>query len=360
MTETDARIAVVIEDDADIREVIEAILIEAGFAVKVAGTGAEGIKLVRAFDPILTTLDVNMPGMDGFETLKRLRLLSERSIIMISARIDEIDVVRGLSAGADDFVAKPFRTGELRARIDAVLRRTAAAAPTPVAPPAAAPAGTGAAGTAPTAPGSAGPGAAANAPHAPGSIAAAPHAPGSAAPGSTGTGSAAVAPHAPGSAADAPHTPGSAGTASTAAAQDAYGSAGTGAASIGPAPTTASARSAQARSAPDAWVEHDGLRVNSARRVVEVEGKPVPLTRSEFDLLANLVQPGNRVHTKAELVLELHGDSYVTSSLVTDADKRSLEVHVANVRKKIGRTNAGAHRIETVRGVGYRLGAAAP
>ncbi|TFC31585.1 response regulator transcription factor, partial [Cryobacterium sp. TMT1-3] len=129
------RIAVVIEDDADVREVIAAILIEAGFEVLLAGTGAEGVELVRLHAPTLTTLDVNMPGMDGFETLKRIRLLSTRSIIMISARFDEVDVVRGLSAGADDFVAKPFRTGELRARIDAVLRR----APNVIEPRAAAP-----------------------------------------------------------------------------------------------------------------------------------------------------------------------------------------------------------------------------
>lgn len=249
LRQTAERIAVVIEDDADIREIIEAILIEAGFTVKVAGTGAEGIALVTTFDPILTTLDVNMPGMDGFETLKRLRLLSERSIIMISARFDEIDVVRGLSAGADDFVAKPFRTGELRARIDAALRRAPAAE----------------------------------------------------------------------------------------------------AAALSPSPTPAFAR------APHGWLEHDGLQVDPARRAVQVHGTPVVLTRSEFDLLASLIEPGNRVHTKAELVLKLTGDSYVTNDLVTHADKRSLEVHVANVRKKIGRTTAGADRIETVRGVGYRL-----
>ena len=77
------------------------------------------------------------------------------------------------------------------------------------------------------------------------------------------------------------------------------------------------------------------------------------LTRSEFALLASLIQPGNWVHSKAELVLELRGESYATSGLVADSDRRSLEV--ANVRKKIGRTSTGAERIETVRGVGYRL-----
>ncbi|WP_104083686.1 response regulator transcription factor [Cryobacterium sp. Y11] len=241
MTEIAERVAVVIEDDVDIGEVIEAILIEAGFVVKIADSGAAGVQLVRELDPTLTTLDVNMPGMDGFETLKRIRLLSAHSIIMISARFDELDVVRGLSAGADDFVAKPFRTGELRARIDAVLRRAPRAAdPEPVV---------------------------------------------------------------------------------------------------------------------SGWLQHDGLRLNPERRLVEVDRASVLLTRSEFNLLASLLQPGNRVHTKAELVLELRGESYTTSGLVMDSDRRSLEVHVANVRKKIGRTSAGAERIETVRGIGYRLAA---
>ena len=254
MTEIAERVAVVIEDDADIGEVLEAILIEAGFVVTIAGTGAAGVQLVRELNPTLTTLDVNMPGMDGFETLKRIRVLTDRSIIMISARFEEIDVVHGLSAGADDFVAKPFRTGELRARIDAVLRRRA-----------------------------------------PSAVVSAP--------------------------------------------------AGQRMAVDEPEP------------AASGWLQHDGLRLNSERRLVEVDGASVVLTRSEFDLLASLLQPGNRVYTKAELVLELRGESYVTSGLVMDSDRRSLEVHVANVRKKIGRTSTGTERIETVRGVGYRLGA---
>ncbi|TFB71917.1 response regulator transcription factor [Cryobacterium glaciale] len=240
------RIAVVIEDDADVGEVIEAILIEAGFEVKLTDTGAEGVELVRIHAPMLTTLDVNMPGMDGFETLKRIRRITGSSIIMISARSAEIDVVRGLSAGADDFVAKPFRTGELRARIDAVLRRAPAVA------------------------------------------------------------------------------------------------------GLGPVESTSFEGSPGLESS--GWLHHDGLRLDPARRVVEVEGASVVLTRSEFDLLARLLQRVDQVHSKSELILELRGESYA-SGLVTHADKRSLEVHVANLRRKIG----PADRIKTVRGVGYRL-----
>ncbi|MFO7689097.1 MAG: response regulator transcription factor [Cryobacterium sp.] len=256
--ETD-RIAVVVEDDPDVREVLESILIEAGFLVHAASTGAHGIELVREFNPSLITLDVTLPGIDGFETLRRIRLLTERSIIMISAHFDEIDVVQGLRAGADDFVAKPFRSGELRARIDAVLRRNT---------PAAAPAGT-------------------------------------------------------------------------------------------PEPVVAVTPLADAALSAQGWVARAGLRLNRERRLVEVDHEPVDLTRSEFDLLATLFQSADRVHTKAELVLKLRGGRYAMSGLVTDADKRSLEVHVANVRRKIGRNAAGTDRVETVRGVGYRLRAAA-
>jgi len=239
VTDIAERVAVVIDDDDDVSELIEAILIEAGFAVTVAGTGTEGVDLVTALAPAITTLDVNMPGMDGFETLQQIRATSATRIIMISARFDEVDVVRGLSAGADDFLAKPFRTGELRARIDAIVRRPLATVPT--------------------------------------------------------------------------------------------------------------------ETAADGWLERDGLRLDEERRLVEADGRPVALTRSEFDLLAILLQPGDRVHTKAELVCELRRDSLAASGFVSEGDKRSLEVHVANLRKKLGRSMAGADRIETVRGVGYRL-----
>ena len=78
---------------------------------------------MREHQPLVTTLDVNMPGMDGFETAKRIRSVSTTYIVMLSARTEEIDALQGLEAGADDYVAKPFRPRELRARIDAMLRR---------------------------------------------------------------------------------------------------------------------------------------------------------------------------------------------------------------------------------------------
>jgi len=120
---SEARFAVVIEDDADIRGLIAEVLTQAGFAVRTAASGAEGVELVRELEPTVTTLDVSMPGIDGFETARRIRESSTTYLVMITARSEEVDVLQGLQAGADDYVTKPFRPRELRARIDAMLRR---------------------------------------------------------------------------------------------------------------------------------------------------------------------------------------------------------------------------------------------
>src|SRR5690242_7168299 len=128
-----ARVAVVIEDEADIRSLLADVLEQAGFTVHTAGTGLEGVRLVSEVHPLVTTLDVNMPGMDGFETARRIRAASSTYIVMLSARTEEIDALQGLDAGADDYVTKPFRPREVRARIEAMLRRPPAHA---FAPPA--------------------------------------------------------------------------------------------------------------------------------------------------------------------------------------------------------------------------------
>lgn len=137
MGESSARLAVVIEDDADVRHLLRTILVRSGFEVILTKDGAEGVEAVRAHDPELTTLDVNMPGMDGFAAAKLIREFSSTYIIMLTGLDDEIDVVQGLDSGADDYLVKPFRPRELRARIESVMRRprqhvttTAAAAAT--------------------------------------------------------------------------------------------------------------------------------------------------------------------------------------------------------------------------------------
>lgn len=263
------RFAVVIEDDPDVQELLESLLIEGGFTVKLAANGADGLLLVTDFTPVVTTLDINMPGMDGFETLRRIRAISGTRIIMISARSDEIDVVQGLSAGADDYIHKPFRSREVRARIESVLRRAAETGLT-----------------------------------APISVSV-----------QSSTGAEAVIRHA---------------------------------------------------SPPEDWIEYGLLRLNTHDRLAQIDGVGIALTRSEFELLAALFRARGRVCTKRELVLLLRTDTTMTTDIVLASDKRSMEVHIANLRRKIlYRPGSGTgdlssndpHGIETVRGIGYRLSA---
>src|SRR6478752_5653895 len=116
-------VAVIIEDDPDVRDLIDIVLTQSGFTTVVTENGTDGVEAVRKHNPLITTLDVNMPGMDGFAVAKRLRDFSSTYLIMITALADEIDVVQGFEAGADDYLVKPFRPRELRARADSMLRR---------------------------------------------------------------------------------------------------------------------------------------------------------------------------------------------------------------------------------------------
>ena len=119
----DNRTAVIVEDDAEIRELLQTVLGQAGFTTEAAATGVEGVELVRRTDPVVTTLDVSLPDIDGFEVCRRIRRVSDTYVVMLTARTDEIDTLLGLDAGADDYQTKPFRPRELRARIEALLRR---------------------------------------------------------------------------------------------------------------------------------------------------------------------------------------------------------------------------------------------
>jgi DNA-binding response OmpR family regulator len=253
------RVAVVIEDDADIRNLLAAILDQAGFSCHSCESGQEGIAAVRAYDPILTTLDISLPGIDGFEVARQIRAFS-----MLSARDEEIDTLMGLDAGADDYLTKPFRPRELRARIEAMLRRYV----TPV--QAAAEAASAAAATV-------------------------------AAPTAT------------------------------------------------PAPPPP-----EPEDATGGWMSHNGLRINPDMWLVDLDGAPLELTRSEFDLLLAIMSGNRRVISKDTLALELRGD-YATSGYVSDSDRRAVEVHMANLRRKLNDPVASPRYIETVRGVGYRL-----
>lgn len=243
----EANTAVVIEDEADVRTLVSEVLEQAGFVVHMAAEGLPGVELVQRHDPLVVTVDVSMPGMDGFETAKRIRAISSAYIIMLTARGDEADTLQGLLSGADDYVTKPFRPRELRARIEAMQRRPRDLKP------------------------------------------------------------------------------------------------------------KASPRAGR-RAGEDGWTEYRTLRLHPQMRIVLLEGQEVELTRSEFDLLHALLSAGSRVIRKTDLALALRDERHPGAlDFVSEHDLRALEVHIANVRHKLGDSAHESRWIETVRGVGYRL-----
>jgi DNA-binding response OmpR family regulator len=114
----------VVDDDEDIRLLLRELLERAGYTVDEAESGRAALRHLFANAPALVLLDVTMPEMDGYQTLERIRDLSDVPVIMLTARTQELEKVRGLSAGADDYVAKPFGRQELLARVQALLRRS--------------------------------------------------------------------------------------------------------------------------------------------------------------------------------------------------------------------------------------------
>ena len=256
------RIAVVIEDDEDVRNLLAAILHEAGFNCFSAATGVDGINAVREHQPILTTLDVSLPGIDGFEVARRIRSFSDTYVIMLSARNEEIDTLMGLDAGADDYLTKPFRPRELRARIEAMLRRRSVG-------------------------------------------------------------------------------------------QSAVGQPAEVSTNGSHAPAPAEAATADGDSPDAGWLSHNGLRINADMRLCDLDGTPIDLTRSEFDLLLALMLGNRRVISKDSLALDLRGE--MPGGYVSDPDRRAVEVHMANLRRKLNDPVNSPRYIETVRGVGYRL-----
>jgi two-component system, OmpR family, response regulator len=274
MTAGEPLVAVIIEDDPGVRSLLDEVFLAAGFRTVQAGSGPEGLAAVAAHHPIITTLDINLPGIDGFEVARRIRQVSDTFIIMLSALADESDVVLGLTSGADEYLVKPFRPRELRARIEALLRRNRS----------------------------------------------------SAVP--TGTPEVASAPS-PQPAAPAPSV-----------------------ASIPALPTVAAGDATVAT-----WrgLVHRDLSLDLDTRLVLVAQRPVELTPTEFDLLAALLEAGRRVCSKADLALGLRGASGDAFDRVSEPDKRAIETHMANLRRKLGDSPTAPRYIETVRGVGYRL-----
>ena len=117
------RLVLVCDDEPRIIQFVRVNFEMKGARVVEARDGASCLQKVRETLPDLVILDVNMPGMDGFETLKALRAISDVPVIMLTVQADESDRIRGLDLGADDYVAKPFSPSELVSRARAVLRR---------------------------------------------------------------------------------------------------------------------------------------------------------------------------------------------------------------------------------------------
>ena len=220
----------VIEDDPDIRSLVVALIERAGMRAREAADGRAGIRTFFEQRPDLVVLDVGLPELDGWQVLGRIRDLSEVPVLMLTAEGEQVQKVRGLEGGADDYVTKPFGSEELVARINALLRRR------------------------------------------------------------TRLGS------------------------------------------------------------EEETLEDGTVRLDGAGRRVEVDGREVVLTPTEFRLLAFLMRNRNQVVSQLQLLEEVWGNA--------DADPHQVRLYVSYLRRKLG--EAGVDPIETVRGFGYRYRIAHP
>ncbi|MCZ2723086.1 response regulator transcription factor [Marinomonas sp. 15G1-11] len=216
------------DDDARLSELIKEYFNGEGYDVIHAWNGREAIELLNQSSPDVVILDVMMPELDGFETLKQIRVKSKIPVIMLTAKGDDIDRILGLEMGADDYLSKPFNPRELLARIKAILRRS-----------------------------------------------------------------------------------------SNEKAEDSTGD-----------------------------MELDGLLLRRKDRSVFLEGELIELTTSEYTLLECMLSLPGQVLTKQELSEKALGRKLTLYD-------RSLDMHISNLRKKIGLLPDGEPRIKTVRGVGY-------
>jgi len=116
----------VVDDERRYRELLEMNLTRRGYRVLLASDGLSGLNLLELEAPDLVVLDVMLPDMDGYEVCRRIREYSSVPIIMLTAKAEQAQKIRGLQLGADDYITKPFSADEVLARIEAVLRRTQA------------------------------------------------------------------------------------------------------------------------------------------------------------------------------------------------------------------------------------------
>jgi DNA-binding response OmpR family regulator len=122
-TQTAKAEVLIIEDEANIADLVRMYLEREGYRVAHAETGERGLELASARPPTMVILDIGLPGIDGIEVCRRLRAAGRVAILMLTARDSEVDRILGLEMGADDYLTKPFSPRELVARVKAILRR---------------------------------------------------------------------------------------------------------------------------------------------------------------------------------------------------------------------------------------------
>ena len=217
----------VIDDDPKLASLLVEYLGGRGLLVEQASNGQEGLDKRKTGSFDLVILDVMMPGMDGFETLKELRKESQIHVIMLTARTEDFDRIVGLELGADDYINKPFNPRELLARINAILRRTQKTQPT-----------------------------------------------------------------------------------------------------------------------EDSAIVVGNVRMEVTKRKVFVHDQDIELTATEFDILRVLLSNAGRVIARERLMELARGQEFA-------AFDRSIDVHISNLRKKLGDSSKLSQIIKTIRGVGY-------
>ena len=220
----------VVDDEAPMVELVRGYLEAEGMDVIAAADGPSALDLIRAWSPDVVVLDINLPGFDGFEVLRRARTFTDAYVIMLTARVEEIDRIVGLSVGADDYLIKPFSPRELVVRVKTLLRRPRA-------------------------------------------------------------------------------------------------SLGEGAADV---------------------LERGELSIDRPKRTVSLRGLPVVITTIEFDMLSTLAEDPGIVFSRPKLLDRVWGMDFV-------GDDHVVDVHLGNLRRKLGDDASAPVFIETVRGVGYRF-----
>jgi two-component system KDP operon response regulator KdpE len=129
---TDTGTILIIDDEVQIRRLLEITLSAKGYKISEASSGKEGIALAASVQPVLILLDLGLPDMDGIEVLYKLREWYQKPVIILSVRNSEDDIIKALETGANDYLIKPFLTGELLARIRAAIRQSQSTSDNPI------------------------------------------------------------------------------------------------------------------------------------------------------------------------------------------------------------------------------------